>query len=106
MSEKRYRNVVISGDQISGEYTDKYSDFQRWTVFRGSLPLMRIRTAHEMSDSVLLEIMKKADGYGEPGLFPCGYDWSGIRDSSATAIAAMDEIAKKAWGNRPWPWEQ
>lgn len=37
-------------------------------------------------------IWSMQDGYGEPGTMPSqGYDWSGIRDSSPAAIAAMYE---------------
>lgn len=37
----------------------------------------------------LIRIMQLADGYGEPGFFPGGYDWSGIRDSSQEAVEDM-----------------
>lgn len=47
-------------------------------------------TPSTASPAALDLIWSLSDGYGEPGFIPSqGYDWSGIRDSSTTAIEAM-----------------
>lgn len=50
-----------------------------------------IREAWEHGSEVAGEILwSLQDGYGVPGSMPAqGYDWSGIRDSSTSAIEAM-----------------
>lgn len=43
--------------------------------------------------AMISRIYALSDGYGEVGLIPeQGYDWSGIRDSSPQAVAAMHEL--------------
>lgn len=48
-----------------------------------------ISIERDPSGNNLVRIMRLADGYGEPGFFPGGYDWSGIRDSSQESVEAM-----------------
>jgi hypothetical protein len=48
-------------------------------------------------DETLDAIWSLQDGYGEPGYMPVqGYDWSGIRDSSDEAIAAMLAVVRNS----------
>lgn len=104
MSETRkvYRNLTVTGERVQGEYS--YNGVN-WICFSGILPLMRIGVACDLPGG-LRKIMKLADGYGAPGLFPGGYDWSGIRDSTPDSMARMDAVAKEMWGDQPWPWER
>jgi len=88
--DTKYRNIVIDGNTVIGES----NEFGSWYNFRAHLPLMFIQ--HAISDPKALKaVMALADGYGSPGFFPSGYDWSGIRDSTEEAHAAMFETAKK-----------
>ena len=56
-------------------------------------------------DELLRETWKYTDAYGEVGVWPAqGWDWSGIRDSSAAAkrkIAAAIRKLLKKWGVKP-----
>lgn len=100
---KTYRNIQIDGDKVSGEYQEQGS--KSWNLFSGCLPLMRISAVIDSQPRSLRQFMALADGYGERGLFPSGYDWSGIRDSSPEALREMDELAKWLNGNKGWGWE-
>lgn len=45
------------------------------------------------NNEAMLAIWALSDGYGEQGYIPeQGYDWSGIRDSTAEAVDAMYEL--------------
>lgn len=53
-----------------------------------------IYDAYYGSNKIGQRIYDLSDGYGEPGFVPPqGHDWSGIRDSSASAIDAMYSAA-------------
>ena len=106
--QKVYRNVTIDGDKITGEYnyTAKLAgdlamfgedvEGVSWTRFSATKNLFRIGEAIRVSDEAFDRIWATQDGYGVPGFTPIqDYDWSGIRDSSDEAIAAMDDIAKE-----------
>jgi hypothetical protein len=100
-----YRNVTVGDDGIiRGERTlvpggDYYA-------FSGRPDLMRIDHAIGAAPNAVSDaIVALADGYGAPGFFPGGYDWSGVRDSSDEALAAMDALAVAWHGDRAWPWE-
>lgn len=65
-------------------------------LFSAGLRLMAVDLALELKGPPAFEpIMALADGYGEPGAFPGGYDWSGIRDSSEEAKEAMFAKARE-----------
>lgn len=53
--------------------------------------MSEIRDAWEHGSRATMNLLYGlSDGYGEQGYLPSqGYDWSGIRDSSTTAIEAM-----------------
>jgi hypothetical protein len=104
MSETRrvYRNLSLAGEHIEGEYS---FNGVNWIKFSGILPLMRIGAVCDLPGG-LRKIMSMADGYGYPGYFPSGYDWSGIRDSTPSTMEKMDAVAKQMWGTAPWPWER
>jgi hypothetical protein len=55
-----------------------------------------ISIERDPSAKSLIRIMRLADGYGAPGFFPSGYDWSGIRDSSQEAIEVMYAATQRA----------
>lgn len=102
MAEKvRYRNVTVKGREISGEH-NKYGS---WMKFSGTVSLMRIGAVLDKHPRTIRAFMALADGYGSPGFFPSGYDWSGIRDSSKATIKAMEALAVRLWEPGPWPWE-
>jgi hypothetical protein len=63
--------------------------------FSASPDLMAVSLAMELDGSSITLFMRLADGYGTPGYFPGGYDWSGIRDSTPAAIERMFIAAKK-----------
>ena len=64
--------------------------------FSACLTLFAISLAMDLSGGHSIgRFMSLADGYGAPGYFPGGYDWSGFRDSSPAAIAKMFELAKE-----------
>jgi hypothetical protein len=103
-----YRNVTEGPDGlISGEYRDMAYSPDRWTPFSGTPELMRIRHVISLGgDAVYRSFYQLADGYGVKGYVPPqGLDWSGIRDSSDEAIAAMDAVSRK-WHPMPFPWEE
>ena len=55
--------------------------------------------AEEDLNDIRERIWQLSDGYGEPGYVPVqGHDWSGIRDSSPEAVAAMHAVAAEALG--------
>lgn len=81
--EKTGRIEGLSNLGLGGEPTCK---------FVGKLQLFAIDLAM-MLEGNLGAFMKLADGYGAPGFFPSGYDWSGIRDSSDLAKGKMFVLA-------------
>lgn len=93
-----YRNVTREGDTVEGE--ESFDGGERWIRFSANWSLFRIREAlwssqpGEPEGHAYRRIWALQDGYGEPGTTPVqGYDWSGIRDSSPEAIAAMNAVA-------------
>jgi len=52
-------------------------------------------------DQLYTQVWDYSDGYGEPGYVPPqGYDWSGIRDSSAVAKGRMARAVKAYFNGR------
>lgn len=80
-------------DYVGGEQS--YDGGKSWHRFSAWLPLLRIDMA--MANARAFDaIWALQDGYGEAGYEPAqGYDWSGIRDSSPEAVAAMERVAKQ-----------
>jgi len=64
-------------------------------LFSATISLFAISQAMDLEPNSIGRFMDIADGYGEPGFFPCGYDWSGIRDSSESSVAKMFQRAKE-----------
>jgi hypothetical protein len=62
--------------------------------FSADIHLFSVSLAIELEPKSLRTFMKLADGYGSPGYFPGGYDWSGIRDSTPEAHIDMDTKAR------------
>lgn len=89
-----YRNVVVEDDPA--HFTGEYSyDGKRWYRFAATRSLHHIQIACA-SVECAERVWAVQDGYGSPGFVPAqGWDWSGIRDSSDEAIAAMWEIARE-----------
>ena len=101
-----YRNIKfdaatgrIEGEKRGGYFPDE------WILFSAGRTLFMIDMAMELFPKSIRQFMSFADGYGEPGYFPGGYDWSGIRDSSAQAKALMLTLAEKLLAGRKMPWE-
>ena len=63
--------------------------------FSASPDLLAVALAMEIEGSSIMTFMRFADGYGHPGSFPAGYDWSGIRDSTPKAVERMFSMAKR-----------
>jgi hypothetical protein len=56
--------------------------------------LYRVWNDARVGEADMLAIWADTDAYGEAGMVPWqGYDWSGIRDSSAEAVARMARTA-------------
>lgn len=90
----KYRNVTIAGDRVEGE--KQYEPDGSWFKFRASLRLMIIHEAFYGDATDAVRIWSLQDGYGEPGYTPAqGIDWSGVRDSSERATAAMYDYARR-----------
>lgn len=102
MAQVKYRKIVIRGNTVNGET----NEFGSWMKFSGTKALLTISYCMNLQPKTITRFMQLADGYGEPGFFPAGYDWSGIRDSSAAARAAMYKLAIKLLGNTKLPWEK
>jgi hypothetical protein len=98
-----YRNIKIDGKTITGEH----KRYDSWMSFSGNLDLMKIRLVIDSEDHIPKAVIRKiwnlSDGFGK-GVSSRG-DWSGIRDSSPEAIAAMLKVAEDIWQGLPWPWE-
>lgn len=87
-----YRNITIEGDLIDGQYSRNKGE--SWISFMATIRLFRIQAAMDASTEAFRRIWMLQDGYGEPGCTPPqGYDWSGIRDSTAATVKAMDSVA-------------
>ena len=63
--------------------------------FSAGVKLLAVNLAMEVEPQTIVQFMSLADGYGEAGLFPSGYDWSGIRDSSDMSKILMAELAQR-----------
>ena len=101
--ETHYRSVVWKGNHAEGE-ADIDGSCRTWCRFSGGLELMLISLAQETPGGHPA-IWALQDGYGAPGSTPIqGYDWSGIRDSSPDAIAAMFAKAKELLALVPIRW--
>jgi len=88
-----------AGSTIIG--LESWDDGKSWIPFEANEDLMKIELhwAHP-------EIWSLQDGYGTRGYTPTqGKDWSGVRDSSESAILAMSEVAERLQRGEPWPWE-
>jgi hypothetical protein len=96
----KYFDVKFDGKVITGKSNMGSKAFEKDPVLFSSSPsLMAIRLAMDFEPKSITKFMSIADGYGEPGLFPGGYDWSGIRDSSPTAVTSMFGTAKRILKN-------
>ena len=84
------RKLTIEGEQTIGRSFCKFS---------ACIELMAISLAMEVLPRSISTFMSFADGYGEPGCFPGGYDWSGIRDSSKPAVKKMFFAARHILDN-------
>jgi len=65
------------------------------SVREGMLRLSQPQAPHGARLPFDFFLSSLADGYGEAGLFPSGYDWSGIRDSSDMSKILMAETAMR-----------
>ena len=105
---KPYRNIKKTKGLLDGQYHNG----KDWVNFSGVLSLMKIGACMEElpnTAACMFQFMKLADGYGSPGFFPSGYDWSGIRDSSVEATKLMEVLADVLWAQYKmslWPWER
>jgi hypothetical protein len=63
--------------------------------FSSSPNLFLVTLAMDLKPDTLHQFMAMADGYGQRGFFPDGYDWSGIRDSSQEARVEMGNLARR-----------
>jgi hypothetical protein len=86
----KYKDLTFKKSLIFGQKTMLSGD---WIRFEASKSLFLVDLAMEFVPKSLRYFMNLADGYGFPGYFPGGYDWSGIRDSSKDALAKMQEVA-------------
>ncbi len=95
MTKRTYRNVVFDDpNNFHGEYSHDGSE--RWVNFGATMSLHHIHAACDRSEEATDRIWDTQDGYGIAGFTPeQGWDWSGIRDSSDEAVAAMWEIARE-----------
>lgn len=104
--EVEYRNLSYdpATGRIEGERSNEWFDGDSWFMFRATRNLFLIDEAIRLYPNQLQNFMSMADGYGEPGNFPGGYDWSGIRDSSAQAKVQMMNFAEVLLKGRTMPW--
>jgi hypothetical protein len=89
----KYEAVQYSGGEITGK-TNMGFEGPCDTSFAWGLSLFAVNLAMELLPNSITQFMSVADGYGIAGYFPGGYDWSGIRDSSPKAVAAMLVMAR------------
>lgn len=85
-----YKDVTFNPEmnKISG-LSSITADGEPECRFTASLNLFAIMLAMDLKPSSIADFMNMADGYGERGYFPGGYDWSGIRDSSKESVTEM-----------------
>jgi hypothetical protein len=90
----KYSNITY--DRASGKIEGKTNMgvSQNMYLFSASVNLLAVSLAMEIVPQSITQFMNLADGYGEAGLFPSGYDWSGIRDSSDMSKTLMSELAQ------------
>lgn len=83
MAKANYSDIKVTKTGFEG------TNNEMGCAFSANFPLFLIRQAWEKGCK---QIEKHADGFG-PGMGTMGGDWSGIRDSSETAINKMLEAA-------------
>lgn len=96
LGNKEYRGVTRAGDALAGESRYVSGSYEgTWCSFSARWDLLKIDAA--LCDPIAFNrIWAIQDGYGERGFTPPqGYDWSGIRDSSDEARAAMYAVASE-----------
>jgi hypothetical protein len=91
----KYANVVYNPKTGHIEGLENNGSGQPTDRFSAIISLFAIRLAMDVEPKSIGLFMSIADGYGSPGFFPGGYDWSGIRDSSDQAIDKMFERARQ-----------
>jgi hypothetical protein len=96
---REYKNVRVLGEgEVIGQRTLGHGG--SFVNFRANIELLHISEALDRFPNELGgydgPIWRLQDGYGEAGYVPPqGWDWSGIRDSSALAIQAMVDVARE-----------
>ena len=88
----RYRELKCNSRSISGERTESNG---HWAKFHIAPNLFLVSLAIDLKPETIPEFMAMADGFGERGLFPSGFDWTGVRDSSQAAKVEMGNHARR-----------
>lgn len=88
MAEAFYDYPLPCGCALLTGRCDRHTEMMR--AIRDFISIERDPSAEN-----LVAIMREADGYGEPGFFPAGYDWSGIRDSTVESVEAMYAVTQR-----------
>lgn len=90
-----YKNVKFNPKSGSIKGKEKFDNDKYWIDFSAELKLFSIDKAMDYPGPSFKRMAKLADGFGAPGYFPSGWDWSAVRDSSPEAIDAMFKIAQE-----------
>jgi hypothetical protein len=78
--------------KVTGRHDKYHGDSMRFEAYED---LLAVELAMDLEPKSIHKFMMHADGYGEPGYFPGGYDWSGIRDSTPRARRKMFAEARQ-----------
>lgn len=97
-SEVKYEAASGKIEGRTNMGSESYNLNSNPVLFSANIKLLAIRIAMDVESRMIRRFMNEADGYGQRGSFPSGYDWSGIRDSSEASVAKMFEIAKGILG--------
>lgn len=95
-TETRYKDVTY--DPASGKIEGKTNMGFEGPIdclFSAHPTLLAVSLAMELVPRSVSQLMRLADGYGAPGFFPGGYDWSGFRDSTEDAKDKMFDVATR-----------